>query len=228
MSEVIKKIEMQNGIGGWDERPLGVYLENIFVNEEETLGDFTGATESAAGKTGLVPAPAVADREKVLRGDGTWGTIKSLDYTIDGEAGKYSTIQNAVEDGSVEIGGSTVEFTKNVASGWFSHAEGRETTASGDYSHAEGSKTTASGEASHAGGRGVIAQGEFQTAIGKFNVAQGTSDSYTDSDYALIIGNGTYANPSNALAIQWDGTIVFANGETLTPAQITALKALLN
>lgn len=32
----------------------------------------TGASSSAAGATGLVPAPAKGDQEKFLRGDGTW------------------------------------------------------------------------------------------------------------------------------------------------------------
>ena len=32
----------------------------------------TGATSSAAGTAGLIPAPASADREKFFRGDGTW------------------------------------------------------------------------------------------------------------------------------------------------------------
>ena len=32
----------------------------------------TGATSSSAGTAGLVPAPAVADKDKFLKGDGTW------------------------------------------------------------------------------------------------------------------------------------------------------------
>lgn len=40
-----------------------------------TLSDFTGATSSAAGAHGLVPAPAAGDQGKVLKGDGTWGAV---------------------------------------------------------------------------------------------------------------------------------------------------------
>lgn len=36
---------------------------------------FTGATELADGTVGNVPAPTSADREKYLRGDGTWHTV---------------------------------------------------------------------------------------------------------------------------------------------------------
>lgn len=32
----------------------------------------TGATQSVAGKAGLVPAPGVGSQDKFLRGDGTW------------------------------------------------------------------------------------------------------------------------------------------------------------
>ena len=32
-----------------------------------------GATASEDGKAGTVPSPKIADRSKVLRGDGTWG-----------------------------------------------------------------------------------------------------------------------------------------------------------
>lgn len=37
--------------------------------------DFTGATASAAGARGLVPAPAKGDQSDVLFGDGTWGAL---------------------------------------------------------------------------------------------------------------------------------------------------------
>lgn len=40
-------------------------------NETET---FTGATDLAAGTVGNVPAPAITDKEKFLKGDGTWAT----------------------------------------------------------------------------------------------------------------------------------------------------------
>jgi hypothetical protein len=42
------------------------------VSTADTPSVMTGATSSAAGTAGLVPAPASADREKFFRGDGTW------------------------------------------------------------------------------------------------------------------------------------------------------------
>jgi hypothetical protein len=35
----------------------------------------TGATASAAGSSGLVPQPLMGDEDKILKGDGTWGTV---------------------------------------------------------------------------------------------------------------------------------------------------------
>lgn len=41
----------------------------------------TGATASAAGKQGLVPAPAAGNQNKFLKGDGTWATPTDSHYT---------------------------------------------------------------------------------------------------------------------------------------------------
>lgn len=40
-----------------------------------TISDFTGATASAAGAHGLVPAPASGDQKDMLFGDGTWKSV---------------------------------------------------------------------------------------------------------------------------------------------------------
>lgn len=42
------------------------------VSDKADDAVFTGASASAAGKRGLVPAPASGDNNKFLRGDGTW------------------------------------------------------------------------------------------------------------------------------------------------------------
>lgn len=41
---------------------------------------FEGATDSADGKKGSVPAPLSADKEKFLKADGTWGTPENTTY----------------------------------------------------------------------------------------------------------------------------------------------------
>ncbi len=42
---------------------------------------YKGATASAAGREGLVPAPAIADKDKFLKGDGTW-TSANTDISL--------------------------------------------------------------------------------------------------------------------------------------------------
>lgn len=49
------------------------------VAKEETV---TGATASAAGKAGLVPAPAAGAQNKYLRGDGTWQAVDATPPAI--------------------------------------------------------------------------------------------------------------------------------------------------
>ena len=95
---------------------------------------------------------------------------------------------------------SHAEGAGTTSSGAQSHAEGSDTTSSGAYSHAEGYESTAFGNYSHAQNRYTVANGEAQTAIGKYNQPNTTS--------AFIIGNGTSATAlSNALTVDWDGTI---------------------
>lgn len=49
------------------------------VNTNTTYSAFTGATASAAGKSGLVPAPAAGYNTRFLRGDGTWAAAGGMD-----------------------------------------------------------------------------------------------------------------------------------------------------
>ena len=47
-----------------------------------TYSAMTGATSSAAGKAGLVPAPASGKQNAFLRGDGTWATPTNTTYNV--------------------------------------------------------------------------------------------------------------------------------------------------
>ena len=90
---------------------------------------------------------------------------------------------------------------------------GTGTTASGNDAFADGAGTVASGDNSHAGGHGTIANRANQTSIGKYNEADIGGDNETElGEYAFIIGNGTSNNNrSNALTVEWDGTLECAN-----------------
>lgn len=49
------------------------------INTDTKYSVFTGATASAAGKAGLVPAPAAGYNNRFLRGDGTWAEAGGMD-----------------------------------------------------------------------------------------------------------------------------------------------------
>lgn len=61
------KYSIVNGVALWRDESLGSTI----------LGPFTGATQSAGGKQGIVPAPASANRSHFLRGDGSWAQAEA-------------------------------------------------------------------------------------------------------------------------------------------------------
>lgn len=65
---------------------------------DTTYSDMSGATASAAGTSGLVPAPSAGDQDKVLKGDGTWGTVSALPVapSSDGTYFLQCTVTNGV------------------------------------------------------------------------------------------------------------------------------------
>ena len=57
---------------------IAIYTEGgTGSNGGGTYSVFTGSSDTYAGTAGLVPAPAIGDNLKFLRGDGTWQTISS-------------------------------------------------------------------------------------------------------------------------------------------------------
>jgi len=78
----------------------------------------TGATSSANGTAGYVPAPLIADRDKFLKGDGTWDNVGSsgvisVTTTVTNSSGAYTTTINdarinaTMEAISLELGTPT-------------------------------------------------------------------------------------------------------------------------
>lgn len=69
--------------------------------QDTTYNTFKAATSSAAGGTGLVPAPAAGAQNKYLRGDGTWQTPPDTTYSVatDAANGLMSASDKAKLDG---------------------------------------------------------------------------------------------------------------------------------
>lgn len=86
---------------------LGTFSANQSVDvtvdlSDTTYSDFAGAASSTAGASGLVPAPAAGDQEKVLTGDGTWkdATAKLVEMSY-GESGAWAKFIAAYNAGSI-------------------------------------------------------------------------------------------------------------------------------
>lgn len=111
--------------------------------------------------------------------------------------------------------GAHAEGSWVTSSALASHAEGHHATAGAMAAHAEGAWTEANANYSHAQNYQTIAASESQTAIGKYNVED------SNDTYALIVGNGTSSNRSNALTVDWLGNINNLQGRrTFTNALI--------
>lgn len=106
-----------------------------------TYSNMTAATAEAAGKAGLVPAPAAGAQAKFLRGDGTWQVPTNTDskvlQTVSTTAGEFALLakdQTAVTtttSGSVFASGVTVNpSTETITATMFKGAlSGNATTA---------------------------------------------------------------------------------------------------
>ena len=103
--------------------------------------------------------------------------------------------------------GSHAEGFHTQANGQDSHAEGWFTQANGQDSHAEGWFTQANGMASHAQNFYTTSSGRAVTSMGQYNKTN-SNTSYTSTNIALSIGNGTSnTNRGNAFTVQFNGSV---------------------
>ena len=100
------------------------------------------------------------------------------------------------------------DYKNNVASAYYSHAEGYKTTASAPYSHAEGSNTVASNPSCHAEGTGCVASGQSSHAEGENCRATG-SYSHAEGHNTIASGIGSHASGWGTVA----GDETFAIGK---------------
>ena len=69
-------------------------LVQILPASASSIPDYQGATDSSAGASGLVPAAQSSQKDKFLRGDGTWQEVST------GEAPYLLTASNPETDQS--------------------------------------------------------------------------------------------------------------------------------
>ena len=71
--------------------------------KDTTYSSMTGATSSAAGTSGLVPAPAAGDQDKFLKADGTW-------QEAGGSNKDCLPLSGGVVTGNVQQSGGTTDY----------------------------------------------------------------------------------------------------------------------
>lgn len=99
------------------------------------------------------------------------------------------------------------DYENNVASAYYSHAEGYMTTANAPYSHAEGYGTVAREMSSHAEGRETTASGNCSHAENTGCIASGPN-SHAEGYYTMATGEHSHASGNHTIA----GLEVFALG----------------
>ena len=110
------------------------------------------------------------------------------------------------------------DYENNVASAYYSHAEGYKTTANAPYSHAEGSNTVASNLSCHAEGSGTTASGNCSHAENTGCIASG-SNSHAEGYHTIARGEYSHASGAHTIA----GMEVFALGRYNKKAEDVAL-----
>lgn len=91
------------------------YTNSTWMNVTNVL--MTGATSSAPGKAGMVPAPTSSDVNKFLRGDGTWSKPEETVYstaspTSDGLMSSADKVKlDSIEDGATNTSVSIVRWS---------------------------------------------------------------------------------------------------------------------
>ena len=110
------------------------------------------------------------------------------------------------------------DYKNNVASAYYSHAEGYMTTASAPYSHAEGESTVASNTRTHAEGWQTTASGNCSHAENTGCIASG-SNSHAEGYYTMATGEYSHASGNHTVA----GREVFALGRYNKKAEDVAL-----
>lgn len=181
---------------------------------EEKTAVMTGATASAAGTAGIVPAPSINDQDMVLLGNGTWGNgIKNLRA--------LNSLSLGQRIGST--GSESVALGNNVtASGSASFAQGQSCKAESFVSHAIGFNTVSKGYYSHAEGSGTTSNWRSQHVFGEYNEADDAYSTPTPSmrgTFVEIVGNGeNNNNRSNARTLDWDGNEILAGDLTINNA----------
>ena len=176
-------------------------------------GTSTKASSANQHVQGKYNVEDTAGTYAMIIGNGTSDTARSNAFTVDWNGNVECGTINGVNitqissgvgqidatEGATDHGEIFNEYTRNKATGKYSHAEGYHTTASDQSAHAEGYGTTASGYRSHAEGNYTKATGDFTHAEGNYTTASGTN-SHAEGDHTEATGTSAHSEGANTTA----------------------------
>ena len=90
---------------------INITNAGVISATDTTYNAFTGATSQTAGSAGLVPAPAIADRERYLCNDGTWKEVSGSEV----EVTQIQSTGTHIAD--IEVDGVTTELYAPTSGG---------------------------------------------------------------------------------------------------------------
>ena len=170
-----------------------LYVNVPWTDNNTTYSTFKAATASAAGGSGLVPAPAAGENDEYLRGDGTWATPTNTTYSnattstaglmsasdkskLDGIASGANNYTHPTSSGNKHIpaGGSSGQILRWASDGTAQWGSDNNTT----YSAFKGATSSA------AGGSGLVpapaagSQTKYLRADGTWQTPPDTNTTY--------------------------------------------------
>lgn len=173
-------------------------------------------------RSGINYVPEV-DNITIINSEGVLSAVQKQDvlsdwFSNDTSEGYIENKPPVSWDGDENILGTRIgDIDTNIASGFYSIAEGQSTTASGNYSHAEGGSTTASGQFSHAEGQDTVANGSHSHAEGVGTITPTISGAHVqgrynivNTDYIDTVGYGTSSSRKNIYALTTNGLGIYS------------------
>lgn len=207
-----------------------------------TYSAFKGATSSAAGGSGLVPAPAATNATQYLRGDGTWATPPDTKYNnastssaglmssgdkakLDGIAANANNYAHPTSAGNKHIpaGGSAGQILRWSADGTAQWGNDNNTT----YSDMKGATTEAAGVHGLAPAPAAGAANRYLRSDGTWQVPPDTNTTYgTFKAATASAAGGSGLVPAPAAGKQ--GQYLRGDGTWATPINTTYSDARLD
>ena len=178
-------------------------------------------------------------------GDGILASVTESSNTGVRLSTSNASYHGDIGDAAVDLSKQGASSTTRGATGYGSLASGYNTTASESYSTALGSYTVASGYGSTALGRYTTASGYYATTmgysttasdwgslvIGRYNSSGSSAtsaSSFSTSNPAFVIGNGTSSESSDAFKVMFNGDAYISPSLYLGGTAVTSTAAEIN